>query len=150
VAVDFTPHFSLEELSRSDVALRRGWDNTPNAGEQANLRRLCETLLEPVRVMLGVTVQVSSGFRSPMLNQAIGGAAGSAHMDGRAADFVPQGISLQEAFDEIRLSSLPYDQVIIECGAWIHLACAREGENPRRMALKASGHAGAWVYTRVV
>lgn len=147
--MELSQHFSLEELSHSDVALRRGLDNSPNAGEVANLVLLCETLLEPVRWMLGTPLHINSGYRSPSVNQAVGGSKASAHMDGRAADFVPEGMNLELAFDQIRLSGLPYDQVILECGAWIHLAIARSGENPRRQALKASGGPGNWDY-RVV
>ena len=75
--VDLSPNFSLQELSHSDVALRRGLDNTPNAGEVANLQRLAEDLLEPVRALLGVPLHINSGFRCPSLNQALGGAIGS-------------------------------------------------------------------------
>ena len=136
-------------MTRSDTALRRGIDNTANAGEIDNLRRLCVELLEPAQAILGVPFQINSGFRSPELNQAVGGAKGSAHMDGRAADFVPKGLSLHECFDALRKSSLPYDQIILECGSWIHLAIARTGVDPRREALTAKGGPGKWSYERV-
>jgi hypothetical protein len=147
--MDLTPHFTLEELTHSDVGLRRGIENMPNAGEQGNLQRLAETLLEPIRWLLQVPLHVNSGYRSPGVNQAVGGATGSAHMDGRACDFVPQGMNLQKAFDMIRATALPYDQVIIECGAWIHVALPKPGTDPRRQALKASGGPGAWHYEQV-
>lgn len=133
--MEITPHFSLEELAHSDVAVRRGLDNAPNAGEVANLTRLCETLLEPARWLLGVPLKVNSGFRSPAVNTIVGGKPNSAHMDGRACDFVPVGMSLGEAFFLIRQSSLPYDQVILEFNSWIHLSVAPVGVDPRRQAL---------------
>jgi len=133
--LELSPHFSLEELVHSDVAVRRGLDNAPNPGEVENLRRLCETLLEPTRWLLGVPLRVNSGFRSPAVNAAVGGKPNSAHLDGRACDFVPVGMDLGEAFAAIRQSSLPYDQVILEFNAWIHLAVARPGVDPRRQAL---------------
>ena len=133
--MELSPHFSLEELVHSDVAIRRGLDNTPNQGEVTNLRRLCETALEPTRWLLGVPLRVNSGFRAPAVNAAVGGKQNSAHLDGRACDFVPVGMDLGEAFQMIRQSSIPYDQVILEFNAWIHLAVAKAGVDPRRQAL---------------
>jgi len=148
--VELSKSFSLEHMSRSDTALRRGIENVPNAGEIANLVRLCETLLEPIQSLLGVPIIVNSGYRSPVLNQALGGATGSAHMDGRACDFkLPHGMDLAEAFDQIRKSSIPYDQIIFECKAWIHVAVAKAGADPRRQALTATGSPGKWQYSRV-
>lgn len=146
VPVELSPSFTLETLCRSDVALRRGIENVPNAGEINNLRRLCLELLEPAQALLGVRTRINSGYRSPALNHAVGGAAGSAHMDGRAGDVVFTGLNLHEVFDTLRRSSLPYDQIILECGSWIHLAIARTGVDPRRMAMRASGGPGAWKY----
>lgn len=148
--VDLSPNFSLQELSHSDVALRRGLDNTPNAGEVANLQRLAEDLLEPVRALLGVPLHINSGYRTPGLNQALGGAIGSAHMDGRAADLVPEGVSVQDAFYAIKRTDLPFDQLILECGAWLHLAVPRVGVDPRQQVMTASGGPGAWKYVLVV
>lgn len=148
--MDLSPNFSLQELSHSDVALRRGLDNTPNAGEVANLQRLAEDLLEPVRALLGVPLHINSGFRCPSLNQALGGAIGSAHMDGRAADLVPEGMSVQDAFYAIKRTDLPFDQLIMECGAWLHLAVPRVGVDPRQQVMTASGGPGAWKYVLVV
>ena len=147
--MDLTPNFSLGELSHSDVALRRGYDNTPNERETANLKRLAETLLEPARAMLGVPMHVNSGFRCASVNAAVGGARNSAHMDGRACDFVPVGMDLLEAFTKLAHSDLPYDQIIIECNAWIHLAVAELGTDSRRQAMVAGGGPGKWFYRRV-
>lgn len=133
--MELTPHFSLQELTHSDVAVRRGLDNAPNPGEVANLQRLCETVLEPTRWLLGVPLRVNSGFRALAVNAAVGGKHNSAHLDGRACDFVPVGMPLGEAFLMIRQSSIPYDQVILEFNAWIHLAIAPRGAAPRRQAL---------------
>ena len=148
--MELTQSFTLDKMSHSDVALRRGIENVPNAGEVANLVRLCESLLEPAQTLLGVPIIVNSGYRSPALNQAIGGATSSAHMDGRACDFkLPKGMDLQEAFDQLRRSNLPYDQIIFECGAWIHMAISKSGVDPRRQALTATGTPGHWSYARV-
>lgn len=144
-----TPNFSLEELTRSQTALRLGIPNDPDDAQVQNLARLCHDLLEPARAILGVPFHVDSGFRCQRLNAAVGGAGTSAHLDGRAADIIPQGLDLQVCFDELRKSDLPYDQIIFECHAWIHLAVARPGETPRRQALTATGGPGAWHYQGV-
>ena len=66
-------HFSLEELTASEVAARADIDNTPSAEVLRNLKRLAEGL-ELVRVALGnKPVHVTSGYRSARLNQMVGG-----------------------------------------------------------------------------
>ena len=148
--MQLSPNFSLEEMSHSDVALRRGLSNVPNAGEVANLQRLAEQLLEPVRALLNAPLHVNSGFRAPALNQAVGGAIGSAHMDGRAADVVPVGMSVEDAFLRLKCSDLPYDQLILECGSWLHLAVPKTGVDPRQQVMAAKGGPGAWKYAQVI
>lgn len=136
----------MAELVRSATALRRGIENTPNAHQTDNLIRLQTTLLEPTRELLRVPMHISSGFRCPELNGLVGGAENSAHLDGRAADFEPIGLTLQVAFDRIRSSSLPFDQLIIECNTWIHIAVAAGAAPPRRQCLVATGSPGNWHY----
>lgn len=145
-----SPNFSLEELTFSEMALRRGWKNDPAPLALDNLKRLCETVLEPIRAAFGVPIHINSGYRSAQINRAVGGASGSAHLIGRAADIVPIGIPLQMAFDHIRGMNLPLDQAIFECQAWIHVAIAPEGEGPRREFLTATGMPGNWTYQRVI
>jgi hypothetical protein len=142
-------HFTFAELTFSQTALRLGIDNTPPPDAYANLTTLAVTLLEPIRQLWGCAVHVDSGYRCPQLNAAIGGAADSAHMDGRAADTIPIGMALQDAFEKLRASDLPIDQCIIECGAWLHVAIAKDGETPRRQFMTASGGPGHWSYTEV-
>lgn len=145
--MNLTPHFTLEELVFSEVALRKGILNSPSSNQITSLTRLCTDLLEPVRQILGVPMHINSGFRSIELNSAVGGTHTSSHMSGEAADFVPIGLDLRTAFDMLRARpELPYDQIIIECAAWIHIAVAPGGSAPRRQMLAATGHAGAWSY----
>lgn len=144
-----SPNFTLEELTFSETALRQGLPNTPDNDQVDNLRRLCAVLLEPARQILGVPLHVNSGYRSMEVNIRVGGARTSAHLDGRAADLLPVGMNLGEAFDKLKASGLPFDQIIFECGAWIHLAIPRFGEEPRIEALTASGGPGRWVYQQV-
>lgn len=139
-------HLSFAEMVHSDTALRKGIDNTPNAAQVERMQRLAATIFEPVRALLFVPLRVNSGYRSPALNKAVGGAKDSAHLRGEAVDFVPVGMDLEAAFTLIRQSNIPFDQCIIECGVWLHIALPREGSMPRRQALVASGSPGHWVY----
>jgi len=146
---NLSEHFTLEELTFSEIALRKGLINIPSPVQIENLKRLATTALEPARLLLGVPIHSNSGYRSLTVNSAVGGAPDSAHVDGRADDMVPIDVPLRNAFDALRTSPIPYDQIIFECQAWIHIAIAPLGKEPRREALTATGHAGAWHYQRV-
>jgi zinc D-Ala-D-Ala carboxypeptidase len=138
--------FTVAELTFSQIASRQGIPNIPSAAQLANLEDLCTTLLEPARALLACPLHVDSGYRSPAINTLVGGASDSAHLDGRAADIIPIGWTLLAAFHALRGSVLPFDQIIFECNAWIHLAIAEFGSQPRRQALIAQGGPGHWSY----
>lgn len=119
---NLTEHFTLEEMTLSQAAARAGMDNTPSPTIVKNLKETC-ALLEAVRKVLGgVPILISSGYRSPALNKAIGGSKTSAHMEGFAADFTAPafGTPLQVA-RAISASGLAYDQLIHEFGVWVHI-----------------------------
>lgn len=131
-----TPNFTLEELVASEVAARRGLDNTPGASSRANLLRLASTVLEPIRKVCGDReVKSLSGYRAPAVNLAVGGAASSAHVDGRADDLIIPSLPILVVYETIARADLPIDQLIFEYGRWIHAAIARNGETPRRQLL---------------
>lgn len=132
-----TDHFSLAEMTASETAARKGIDNTPSPAIIKNLTRTAQ-LLERVRVLLGSKpILVSSGYRSPALNAAVGGSKTSAHMQGLAADFICPGFGTPLAICQ-RLDSLgmEFDQLIQE-GNWVHIGLAAEGIKPRRQVLTA-------------
>jgi len=130
--MNLTPHFTLEELTASQSAARLGLDNTPPAEMLAALKRTAQ-LLEEVRALLGKPVLVSSGYRAPAVNRAVGGAANSAHMLGCAADFsCPAFGSPLDICRAIARSGIAFDQVIHEFRAWVHIAWA---PHPRRQVL---------------
>lgn len=124
-------HFTLEEMVCSQTACRQGIDNTPDAAALRNLRRLAAAL-ERVRSALGGRpVIVSSGYRSPALNAAIGGSKSSAHMSGLAADFiVPAFGTVLDTARAIADAGLGLDQLIFE-HRWVHLGLAARGSEPR-------------------
>jgi hypothetical protein len=128
-----TPHFTLAELTHTD---HRSLDNTPNAGELANLQRLAE-FLETVKTALGgKPVMISSAFRSKAVNDAVGSRDTSSHRLGLAADFRVPGL-VPDAVVRALLK-LPYDQIIREFsdpmagGGWTHISIS---DKPRRQAL---------------
>lgn len=132
-----TDHFSLAELTQSETAARRGINNTPAPAVVDALTRTAQTL-EQVRTLLGSRpVLVSSGYRSPALNAAVGGAPNSAHMLGLAADFSCPGFgSPLEVCRKLAASGLVFDQLIQE-GTWVHLGLAPAGQKPRQQVLTA-------------
>lgn len=145
--MNLSPNFTLEEMVRSQTALRIGITNTPNDAQVQNLIRLSLTVLEPSRALFpGCFFHTDSGFRCSRLNALVGGAGNSAHLDGRAADEIPQGVSLQDAFNKIRASNIPFDQLIIECDEWLHFSVPILGVAPRRECLIATGTPGKWKY----
>lgn len=143
-----TEHFTLEELCRSEMALRRGLANQPEPASLANLKRLAG-ILETVRAALGGPMTISSGYRSPVVNRLVGGATSSAHVEGRAADFVCPSFGAPLAVcREIVLAGIPFDQLIYE-GAWVHLAIPRLGAAWRKEILTAHfGVGGKVTYSR--
>lgn len=127
-----SPHFTLDEMTVSQLAAREGLDNNPPAEARANLQLLCNSL-EQVRALFGAPVIVSSGYRSPAVNQRIGGARTSKHLQGLAADFTVFGLSPREVVLRVSESAIPFDQLILEFDNWVHLAVSRGV--PRRQVL---------------
>lgn len=139
-------HFSLEELIRSDEALRLDVRNVPDDIEVDNLRRLCREILEPLRAAIGLPIRVTSGYRCQLLNTVVGGSQTSAHCDGRAADIKVEGMTPRQVCERIVALGLPFDQVIHEFGAWCHVGIAYAGAAPRGQTLTAVKAAGRTQY----
>lgn len=121
-------HFTLTEMTVSQEAARSGLKNAPDALQIESLRRLCKNVLEPLRERVKRPVVVSSGFRSATINRRIGGSARSQHCRGEAADFTIPGMSVEDVVALIRAMNLPFDQLIDEFGAWVHVSHSRTGK----------------------
>jgi len=130
-------HFTLAELTASQIAARRGLDNTPGDAEANQLRRLCALILEPLRVALDRPVVVTSGYRSREVNALVGGAKNSHHLSGRAADIQVPGMTPIEVCRAIAEAELPFDQLIHEFGDWCHVSVALDQQDPPRTLLTA-------------
>jgi len=148
--MSLTQNFSLIELTKSQTAVRKGIDNTPEPHHQDNLKSLCTHVLQPIRDHFNCVVSVSSGFRSGALCEAIGSKMTSQHAKGEAADFEIFGVSNKELADYID-QNLDYDQLILEYweesdpnSGWVHCSY-REGDN-RKQYLRAYKENGQTKY----
>lgn len=129
-----TAHFQLEEFTRSATATKCGIDNTPNEEQIANLKALCEEVLEPLRQHIGKPVVISSGYRCPKLNAAVGGVSNSQHMKGEAADLRIPTLAEGRQWMEWITTYTHFDQCIMEhcknkdgtITHWIHVTHSRQ------------------------
>ena len=148
--MNLTANFSLHELSKSETALRMGFDNTPDEEATENLRLLCEKVLQPVRDHYGKGVKVNSAYRSPESNAAVGGSKTSDHCKGMAADIEIPGVANADLAQWI-MDNLDYTQLILEFytpgipdSGWVHVSY-----NPadlRKQELTATKVAGKTQY----
>jgi hypothetical protein len=130
--------FNLIEFTSSETASRRGIDNNPSIAVIENLRLLCENVLQPLRDKYGKSINITSGYRSPKLNKAIGGSSTSQHCFGQAADIQVDRKDYLKVWEILK--TLPFDQIIFEFGTesapdWIHVSFV-QGKN-RGQKLKA-------------
>lgn len=132
-----SPNFSYQELTFSQEAVRKGLRNDPSERQQANLLRLCTSVLEPLRAAVGRPVVILSAFRSLAVNEAIGGAKHSEHIAGRAADVIVAGMSPLELCEFAVMMNLPFNQVIHEFGRWMHISIPELNFEPKREVLTA-------------
>ena len=130
-----SPNFSLQELTFSQVASRRGIDNTPSEKVIDNLERLA-FFLEQVRKIFNKPFLINSGYRSREVNEAVGGSKTSQHCEGCAVDFNVKGMSPSAVVRAIVDNDVPYDQVILEFDSWVHISIPNiKGATPRKQAL---------------
>lgn len=133
--MQLSEHFELAEFLVSETAARRGIANEPSPEVIENLRRLCQSVLEPLRAKLGRPVVITSGYRSLALNIAVGGNNSSLHMLGRAADIIMPGMTPLVVCEAVRKLKLPCPQIIHEFGRWTHLTVAKSDESISRPQL---------------
>ena len=156
MATKLTEHFTLEELIVSPTAKRLGLPNTPSPEHIANMKYVCEKILEPVRAHFGKPVQINSSYRSPAVNKAVGGSATSQHSNGEAVDFEIPGIPNKQLADWVA-DNLEFDQVILEFynakdganSGWVHASIKRNGQNRKQRLIASKSKAGGTVYTPV-
>lgn len=149
--MQLSPHFSLAELTHSQTATRLGLDNMPPPDVIVSLQRTAQGL-EQVRALLRCPVAVSSGYRSPQVNKAVGGKPGSQHQTGQAADITVPGYGTPRqvmwALAQ-QAAALDFDQMILEYpdgtgGGWVHISFVAPGKGRGQMLLIDAN--GARVY----
>jgi len=126
-----TENFSLEEMTVSEIAVRKGLDNTPNATEVANLVRTA-LLLEQVRALLKKPIIINSAFRSKPVNDAVGSKDTSQHRIGCAADIRIPGMTPKQVVQACIDAKIPYDQIIQEFDSWTHISVPDSASRPPR------------------
>ena len=148
--MNLTANFTLEELVKSETALRNDMDNTPGEAEIANLKTLCEKVLQPVRDHFQTGVKVNSGFRHPEVNARVGGSKTSDHCKGQAADIEIPGIANADLAVWI-MDNLTYTQLILEFytpgvpdSGWVHVSY--DPANLKKQNLTATKKDGKTVY----
>lgn len=120
--MNLSPHFTLEELTASQEAARRGIDNTPTPSVVERLRHTALGL-EAVRIRLCAPIIVTSGFRCLALNRIIGSQDTSDHVAGDAADFICPGFGAPSTIvSALKDAGIEFDQLIEEFGRWVHMS----------------------------
>ena len=130
-------YFTIRELTKSTTAIKKGIDNTPTREVTSNLIYLIDNILDPLREAWGEPLIVTSGYRSPKLNKAVGGSATSQHVKGQAADIRTLKDTPEEnkrLFELVQKLGLPFDQLINEYNYdWVHVSYSKRH---RRQILK--------------
>lgn len=144
--MNLSSHFTLAELTNSQEAVRKGLDNSPTPEILENLRQTAAGL-ERVREILDEPMFISSGYRSPKVNAAVGGSRTSQHMNGEAVDFTSPNYGTPLQICQAIVSNadfIDFDQLIYE-GTWVHISFS---DTPRREVLTARFAGGKASYTR--
>lgn len=149
--MQLSEHFNLKEFTKSETAIRKRIDNTPNTQHANNLKLVCEKILEPVRKHFGKPVRINSGYRGPALNAAVGGSNKSQHCNGEAVDFEIDGLANPQLAKWVS-ENCDFDQIILEFydpkegpnSGWVH-ASYSAGKN-RKQKLTAVSVNGKTVY----
>lgn len=124
-------YFTFTEFERSATATKYAIDNRAPESAKKNIAALVDNVLDPLRKAWGKPITVTSGYRCPELNRRVGGAAGSQHQSGMAADITTgNSVDNRRLFQMIQDLKLPFDQLIDENDfSWIHVSHKREGKN---------------------
>jgi hypothetical protein len=137
--MNLTEHFTLEELTYSETAICKNIDNTPSQDVIGNLLVLCKEVLEPLRTIIKLPMKVNSGYRSVLVNEAVGGVSTSQHCKGQAADTVAIGMSIKDYYDTVKRlvkdGSLIADQIIYEYKSWVHISYNPNGNNRKEFLI---------------
>jgi zinc D-Ala-D-Ala carboxypeptidase len=124
-----TANITLDEMTKSDIAERKGINNNPSPKQIDNLKALAVNILQPVRSEFDKPLIIRSGFRCAELNIEIGSSINSQHCadnNSAAADFEIPGVDNKVLAQWIR-DNLIWNQLILEfykegepSSGWVH------------------------------
>jgi len=125
--MNLSKNFTVAELCKSELAIRRSIDNTPTETIISNLQALVVNVLQPTRDSIGPIV-INSGYRSPAVNVAVGGSPTSDHCLGMAADIEIAGYDNKMLAKFIE-QNFKFTQLILEfyedgqpSSGWVHVS----------------------------
>lgn len=129
-------YFTFTEFERSDTATKYAIDNTMPESAKKNVAELVDKVLDPLREAWGKPITVTSGYRCPELNKAVGGAKTSHHLSGMAADIsTGNKVDNRRLYDLVLKLGLPFTQLIDESNfSWVHISL--DPANVKRQTLK--------------
>ena len=124
-------HFTMSEMTRTNTGLQ----NLPGATEQANIRKLVDNVLDPLREMYGKPIKINSGYRSPMVNARVNGAKNSDHVKGMAADITGGSKTENKILFELIRDNFTFRQLINEHNfSWVHVSY-NESDNKKQILI---------------
>jgi putative chitinase len=124
--MNLSEHFTLEEATYSETAIRKGISNQPSILQLENMKHAAAQL-EAIRTLLGKPMHINSWIRLPEVNVAVGGSKVSSHMDGWAIDFTCKEFGTPyEVCKAIEAAGIKFDQMIHEFASWTHISFAPE------------------------
>lgn len=143
--MNLSEHFSLDEATYSETAIRMGINNQPNEQQLANMTTAAEKL-EEVRNVTGA-LRVNSWLRLPDVNVAVGGSKVSSHMDGWAIDCSSSAHTPYEVCQLVLKAGIKFDQMIHEYGRWMHISFAPEMRQQELTIYKPEGKYKPGIWT---
>jgi putative chitinase len=125
--MQLSEHFTLEEATYSETAVRMGINNQPSEKQLANMKAAAAGMEEIRKILGNKGIRINSWLRLPDVNVAVGGSKISSHMDGWAIDFTCAGHGDPLAVCKaIEASGIKFDQMIHEFARWTHISFAPE------------------------
>lgn len=135
--MNLSEHFTLEEATYSETAIRLGINNQPSTLQLENMKHAA-ACLEPLRAVTG-PLRINSWLRLPDVNVAVGGSKVSSHMDGFAIDVSSSTMTPIQLCRKVEELGLKFDQIIHEYGRWMHLSFAPEMRQQKLTIFKPEG-----------
>jgi hypothetical protein len=132
-------YVTLGEVTQSNTATVKKIDNIPGLAETERLKLVCSECFDKIREHFGQPLRVSSGYRCPALNKAVGGVRNSQHVTGEALDIQPikSSPTVKEMYDWAK-DNIDFDQLIIEGkgGIWLHVSYKKTGNRKQAFAIE--------------